>query len=264
LFVFFSMLVCGRAEAQFSARPTQGLGEDFHVELGYMFWSPTPELLIGSDAFNIVGSQTIDFVQEFALENERFREFRATVKPGRKHKLRFSYVPAKYEKSAQIQRTITFNGRSFPVSAIVDANVDWKLWRYGYEWDFVSGSHGLFGVIAELKYNKVSAALSSAATSVTATADATAAVPTIGVIGRVYPHKTFSITGEFTGFKIPDGWGENFDAKFYDLDIYATLNFGRAVGVQGGYRSVIAQYLVDQDSGDLKLKGMYFGGLVRF
>ena len=49
-----------------------------------------------------------------------------------------------------------------------------------------------------------------------------------------------------------------------DFDIYATLNFGKNVGVQGGYRSVVAEYLVDDDQGDLKLKGTYFGGVVRF
>src|SRR5215203_4893769 len=157
-----SMVVSAPAEAQFSARqPAPAPGEDYHVELGYMLWSPTPELLIGSDAFSIVGSQTIDFVQEFAIDDERFREFRAAAKLGRKHKLRFSYLPAEYEESAQIQRTITFNGRTFPVSALVDAHVDWKLWRYGYEWDFVSRSRGFLGFIAELKYNKVLAELSS-------------------------------------------------------------------------------------------------------
>src|SRR6185369_6841683 len=251
-----STLLCARAEAQFAARPAAPApGEDYHVELGYMLWTPTPQLLIGSDAFSIVGSQTIDFVEEFALEDKRFKELRITAKPGRKHKVRFSYVPVRYEKRAQIQRTITFNGRTFPVSATVDANVEWKLWRYGYEWDFVSRSRGLVGVIAELKYNTVSAALSSPDTSITATADAKAPVPTIGFIARAYPHKALSVTGEFTGFKIPDGWGENFDAKFYDLDIYATLSFNRAFAVQGGYRSIIAQYLVDADNGDLKLKG---------
>ena len=48
------------------------------------------------------------------------------------------------------------------------------------------------------------------------------------------------------------------------FDLYGTINFGSHVGVQGGYRSLSADYLVDQDAGDLKMKGFYFGGLVRF
>jgi hypothetical protein len=259
------LLASAHAEAQFAARPAPlPPAENFHVELALNWWTPTPELVIGSPEFSVVGSNTIDFVQEFAIENKRFREFRATIKPGRKHKIRFSYVPVLYEQSTQITRTITINGRTFPVTATVDSKVDWKLWRYGYEWDFVARSAGFVGLIGELKYNKVSASLTSAQANVTATADATAPVPTVGIIARGYPHKVFSITGEFTGFKVPSGFGENFDAKFYDFDLYGMVNIGRAAAVQFGYRSIVTDYLVDDDSGDLKLKGPYIGGSIRF
>jgi hypothetical protein len=58
--------------------------------------------------------------------------------------------------------------------------------------------------------------------------------------------------------------GDDFEAKMFDFDIYATVNLGRNVGIQGGYRSVTADYTVDDDAGDLEMKGPYFGGLVRF
>jgi hypothetical protein len=73
-----------------------------------------------------------------------------------------------------------------------------------------------------------------------------------------------SITGEFTGFKVPDSLSDEFEAKLYDFDIYATVSFGRTLGVQAGYRSLTAEYLVDDDAGELKLKGPYFGGVLRF
>ena len=47
------------------------------------------------------------------------------------------------------------------------------------------------------------------------------------------------------------------------IDLYATGSFTRNLAVQGGYRRITANYVVDDDTGDLKLKGMYFGGLVR-
>ena len=103
---------------------------------------------------------------------------------------------------------------------------------------------------------------------------AEAPIPTIGLIARVYPHRAFSITTEFSGFKMPGfignrisdalGDDDDFDAKVFDFDVYGTLNFGRHVGVQAGYRSLTADYLIDEDSGDLEMKGMYFGGLLRF
>ena len=66
------------------------------------------------------------------------------------------------------------------------------------------------------------------------------------------------------GSSCGDSLSDEFSAKLFDFDIYGTVSLGRNVGIQGGYRSVVAEYLVDEDSGDLKLKGLYFGGLVRF
>jgi hypothetical protein len=54
------------------------------------------------------------------------------------------------------------------------------------------------------------------------------------------------------------------ELKFWDFDLYGTVSAGRNFGVQGGYRSVVADYIVDEDTGDLKMKGLYFGALVRF
>jgi len=265
------LCLSARAEAQFSvADPASG--ENFHVELGLMFWQPTPELLIQTGALAALGESEIDFVQEFAIENRRFREFRGVIKTGRKHKLRVSHALMEYNAAATLQRTITFGGSTFPVSVPATADLKWDVWRFGYEWDFVARDRGVAGFITELKYNRVSAALAATGFGSELT-EVTAPVPTIGAIARVYPHKSFSLTAEFTGFKMP-GFigskisdslsGDDFDAKTYDLDLYGTLSFGRHVGVQGGYRSLTADYLVDLDAGDLKMKGLYFGGLVRF
>jgi len=267
------LLLSARAEAQFKvADPASG--ENFHVELGLMFWQPTPELLIQTGALAALGETEVDFVQEFAIEKKRFREFRGVLRAGRKHKLRVSHVLMAYNETATLQRTITFGGRTFPVSVPATADLEWNLWRFGYEWDFVATDRGVVGFITELRHNRVSAALEATGIGSELT-EATAFVPTIGAILRVYPHKHFSLTAEFTGFKMPgfigsklsdslDGDADDFEAKTYDLDLYGTVSFGRYVGVQAGYRSVTADYVIDDDAGNLKMKGMYFGGLVRF
>ena len=95
----------------------------------------------------------------------------------------------------------------------------------------------------------------------TASTDVTAPIPTIGVVGRGYIVPIVSIGGEFSGLKL--GPGED-EIKFFDFDINGIVSIGRHVGAQVGYRSVIADYLVDEDSGELKMKGLYFGGVVRF
>ena len=93
---------------------------------------------------------------------------------------------------------------------------------------------------------------------------ARAPIPAVGVIGRVYPAPNISITGEFSFFKLPDSIDEDYGGNYYDFDLYGTVNFNDHVGAQGGYRSLVVFYRVDNDEGDMKVKGLYFGGVVRF
>lgn len=265
------LLVSARAEAQFRvAEPAAG--EDFHVEMGLMLWTPAPELKIQTGSLAALGQPPVDFVQEFAIENTRFNEFRGVIKAGRKHKLRISHVNISYDEAATLERQISFGGTTFPVSVPATAELQWETWRLGYEWDFVAAPRGVLGLVTEVKFNKVSAILTAQGygTSVT---DVSAPIPAIGFTARVYPHRLFSITTEFTGFKVP-GFvgskitdaiqGDDFDAKEYDLDLYGTISFTRYLGAQVGYRRLTANYLIDPDAGDLKMSGTYFGGMIRF
>jgi len=269
--VLLGLLFSSPAYAQFRL-PDPASGERFHVELGLMFWSPTPEILVQTGALAPLGEAGVDFVSEFGIEKTRFNEFRGVIKAGRKHKIRVSHVRMEYSESTTLQRTIVFGGQTFPVSVAASADLSWRLWRFGYEWDFVARDRGLLGLVTELKYNQVSAALSAAGFGSELT-EVNAPIPTIGLIARGYLHEDVSITAEFTGFKVPGFIGErisdslsgdDFEAKMYDFDLYGTINFGSHAAVQGGYRSVTADYLVDEDAGDLKMKGYYFGGLLRF
>jgi hypothetical protein len=67
-----------------------------------------------------------------------------------------------------------------------------------------------------------------------------------------------------TAFKIPDSIDSRYNAHFVDVDVYCTLNFNNYVGVQAGYRVLNVGYLIKTDSGAFVLKGLYFGGVVRY
>jgi hypothetical protein len=263
-------LFAAQAHAQFRAS-NPAPGENYNVELGVMFWTPTPGIVILSGSLAPLSSAGVDFVEEFNIENKRFMELRGVVRGG-KHKLRVSRVPFKYEESAVLSRTVAFGGRTFNVSADTTADLTWDLYRFGYEYDFATGDAGYVGFIAEVKYNHVIADVraSTATASATALTDIQVTVPQLGLVGRGYPHKNVSITAEFTGFKVPGFIRERFtdadefEANFKDFEIYGNVSIGRHFGIQGGYRSLAADYVVDDESGDLEMKGPYFGGVVRF
>lgn len=230
--------------------------ETTHVEAALMWWKPEPDITISSGSL----SSDIDFVNDLGIENERFREFRVVVKPGRKHKLRFAYVPVRYlEEGKVLNRTIVFRGRTYNVNLPVNTALNWDFYRFGYEYDVVALNRGFIGVIVDVKYNKIDAQVASPVGS--ESTEQTVPVPTIGGIGRAYLTQYISVTGEFTGLKFDR---TDLNGKFYDFDLYGQLNFTREFAAQFGYRSVTVDYIVDDDAGDLKLKGFYFGGVARF
>jgi len=269
-------LVASQASAQF--RPENPPpGENYHVELGMRFWKTTPGIIIGSDSLDVVNPAGVDFVQEFAIEDKSFKEFRGVLRGG-KNALRLAHVDMTYNEAARLQRTIDFGGRVFTVNANATADLQWDLWRIGYERDFVKTDHGLFGIIAEVNFNHVVADLraSNGLATVASLTDEKVPTPGFGVIGRGYLHKNVSITFEFTGFKMPGFLAKKLsdaaenaiegeaDATMRDLDIYVTGSITRFLGIQGGYRWLSADYEIDADLGDLSMKGPYIGGMIRF
>jgi hypothetical protein len=86
----------------------------------------------------------------------------------------------------------------------------------------------------------------------------------VGFIGRGYVRPNVSVTGEFSFFKLHDSIDEDYQGNFYDFDLYGTVNFSDNFGAQGGYRSFDVFYRIESDEGQLTMKGLYFGGVVRF
>src|SRR5687768_7177094 len=159
-FVLAALLVASRADAQFNA-DNRAPGEQFHVELSLRFWSPTPELQLSTGSLASLGVGSVDFVQEFGLAKERFREFQITSKPGRKHKVHYSSIPIEYTAETIVSRNIQFGGLTIPVSVPASTTFDWRLKKYGYEWDFLAADRGYVGLLTEVKDNKLDATVSA-------------------------------------------------------------------------------------------------------
>jgi hypothetical protein len=258
------------AEAQYTARrgsDNRATGETYRVEVGGTFWNPKPDIVISSESLGIVGDN-VDFVNTLGMEQTRFKQLKVVLRPGRKHKLRFEYTPITYTAQRNVPTSFVFNGQRYSVGLPVASELEWKAYRFGYEWDFLYMDRGFAGVLLETKYTDVSASLTANVVGTTATefARAQAPIPAIGFIGRGYVVPNISITGEFSFFKLPEQAldSDDYSAKYYDFDLYGTVNFSDHFGAQLGYRSFDVFYKVEQDLGTLKLKGMYFGGVARF
>jgi hypothetical protein len=249
------------AQAQYG-RPSMSdpaIGEKYHVEATFDIWNPNLEATISSESLGLQGSD-IDVKNDLGYTDKAVREFKLVLRPGRKHKLRLGYTPVKYEGDVLLQRTIIFNGIAFNVGLPVQTEFKWNTWRFGYEYDFVYTDRGFAGFILETRITQADLELRSPIDD--EFTRARGPIPAVGGIVRVYPIKNLAITGEVTGFKVPDIQG--YQGNFFDFDLYGTFNVTHNFGAQAGFRSLDAGYIAKKDTGNLTLRGLYIAGVVRF
>jgi hypothetical protein len=249
------------AAAQYGAKieSTRPTGETYHVEISGGLWNPTPNILVQSEQLGIIGSE-IDGVADLGFEKTNFTGFAVVLRPATKHKFRVQYTPIKYSAETVFRRDIIFNGIRYRVGLPVSSELKWDTWRFGYEWDFVYTDRGFAGLLVDVRATQAEVRLESLVANEFVRAQAP--IPAIGGIGRFYVVPNVSATFELSFLKAPEI--ENSNATYIDWDLYGTVNFNDHFGAQVGYRSLDVTYTIEDDFGDMVLRGLYFNGVVRF
>jgi hypothetical protein len=259
------MATVAPAQAQYARRAVSdpATGEKYHIEGGVSLWAPTATMSIQSESLGIAGS-TIDFKKDLGLTDQHFSQLDLVLRPAKKHKFRFQFVPIRYEQEHTLTRSIVFNGQGYTVGVPVISSLKWNAYRFGYEYDFISRDRGFAGVILEAKQTDVLADLKTAPPlSTDEFAHAQAPIPAIGGIVRVYVVPNISITGEISGIDVPK-IQDKYKAHYADINIYGTLNLINNFGVQAGFRSIDVGYLFKTDTGNFTLRGLYLGVVARY
>lgn len=261
------LLAASPARAQFQPRTLNdpATGEDYWIEAMGNFWFPAADIVVRSESLGIQGTE-INAKQDLGLQDKRFPEFRLVLRPSTKSKIRFQYIPIQYTQGpVTLQRSLIFNGQRYNFGLPVNSALDWKAYRIGFEYDFVTTNRGFAGFIMEAKYTDIGVQVASP--FLNEFVRARAPIPALGGIARVYVVPNIAATVEVTGFTLgwlPETLIKDNSGHYVDFDLYGTLNFTNNVGLQVGYRSLDFGYVVKTDEGALKLKGMYLGVVARY
>lgn len=251
------------AAAQYGA-PELGAAvpaEQYHVEVSGTLWNPDLSGIISSQRLGVLGSN-VDFVDDLGFEQTRFKDVRIVLRPSRKSRFRIQYTPIQYQAETSLKRNIIFNGATFPVNLPVQSEFDWKVWRFGYEYDVFYHERGFVGVLLEGRYTQMTAELASPL--ITEITKVRAPLPAIGVVGRAYPIPEVAINFEMSMFRVPEEAIPDVEANYYDWDIHGTINLHPKVGLQVGWRRMTNFLVIDNDSADVKFQGLWFGGALRY
>jgi hypothetical protein len=247
----------------YSAAAARATGETYHAEFSVHYWSAAPSLVFTVQSIDIPGS-TIDGVRDLGFETEHPRNLQFVLRPAKKHKFSFGYVPIKFTGDTVLEREIVFDDVTYHVGVPVQSMLQFRSRRIGYEYDFLYRNRWFVGVLVGVDLAEVSASIE--APLVHGSIVEKTPAPLLGGTVRVYPLKNVSLTARIQGFKLPESVDSErrYSLRILDVDLYATVNFTDNFGAQAGYRSFDVTYRVEVDSGDFQVKGYYIGGVVRF
>jgi hypothetical protein len=261
--------VCSPARAQFTPQPLSvpAHGESFHIEFGVGMWSPGTDIVVssaGTGALSGLAGTEIDAQRDLGFADQRLPTIQVVVRAAKAHKFRFDYVPISYSADTTVHQTIVFNGQRYQVGLPLTSTLDWKAYRFGYEYDFIQKARGFGGFILQVKYTDARVELDATGPQTISEFDEVRVpIPAIGGIARFYVVPNIALTADVTAFKLPTVSGR-YAGHYVDVDAYATVNFTNYFGVQGGYRSINMGYLVKQDTGSFVLSGIYLGVVARY
>ena len=256
------------AAAQYRPLPTTSfstsnspMGEPYWIEFAVNWWSPQPDIVISSESLGIPGTD-INVQATLGVEKKSTYELALVLRPSKKNKFRFNYIPLKYDADTTITGEIIFNGIRYPVNTQVRTLLEWKTYRAGWEWDFISQPRWFIGSLFQVKWTDVNFELDSPIGKEFVRAKAP--IPAIGFIGRAWVTTRVAITGEWSAFKLPDTIDARYGGHDYEWDVNGMVNITRNFGAQAGWRSHDIAYRVEADRGSAKLDGFYLGGVVRY
>jgi hypothetical protein len=175
-----------------------------------------------------------------------------------RHKFNFSYLPLKWDGDTVLTRTIQFSGQTYTAGTRVQSEADLKMFKGGYELDFIVGKFGFLGGSLDVMVTNVHAQLKAPSLTLDEKEDFTVPIPMVGLIGRITPIKWVNLTAKVSGLPL-GSYGHAFDAE-----AYLEINPIKYVGISAGYRyfSFLAEY--DENKLDFKLDGPFAALKVRF
>lgn len=235
--------------------------KDVTIELEGRYWFTELQGKIKVTDSNGIGTD-IDLKDDLGIKDEGIPELRLTWYPGKKSKIWAAYAQVGYEGDENIQKTIEFNGVTYPLAARVTTDVDIQYLNLAWAWQFINIDNGFFklGTLLEAKVLWVKASLEAPDLSppVKESDKFVFGLPTLGVALDFNPHRMLNIYAQGSGL-YAGSYG-----YLYDAEIGIKLIPIKILSIVGGYRIMQFRAEHDDDYAKVKLQGPFVGVTVRF
>jgi hypothetical protein len=223
--------------------------EQFHLRVEYWNWNSKLDAQFAKGPGSLPGTP-MDTTLDLGMPDKNNHEWRATLRLGEKHRLRFGYTRLDYAGSVTARQDYIFNHAVFKKDDRLTSTLKGGYYTADFDLGLAQGSWGTFGLLFGAKIADVQAVLSSPGTI--ETAKLTAPAPILGAAGRAYFGRV-SLSGEVSGLTVGK-YGHVFE-----MDLGARLHLSDRLAVGAGYRLLKVRGVDDPDFLDFHLDGAHFG-----
>ena len=214
-----------------SAQTDLAPAERYSLRLEYLLWSPQPAGEIQKGVSGVEGTM-LDVQQDLGLAENSMNTMRGTLRLGRGVKLRGSWSPIDFQGDATADRALLYGTTVVLPGQQVVSSLKGNYVTGEIAWDFLQRPQGFLGLLVGVKFVDVDALVLNADTSDRVVETERLPIPVLGLAGRVYLTRHFSVEGEISGLTLGDR------GHVYEVFGAARLHLTDHIAATGGYRKL--------------------------
>jgi hypothetical protein len=208
--------------------------ERYNVRLEYLYWSPLPEGEVQKGVAGVEGT-LLDLQEDLGLAEHAMSPVRGTVRLGRGVKLRGSWSPIDFRGEVTAERGFVYGTTVVLPGQEVVSSLKGNYITGEIAWDFLQRPEGFLGLLVGVKFVDVDALVLNASTSDRVVETERLPIPALGLAGRAYLTRRFSVEGEVSGLTLGDR------GHVYEILVAARLHLTDHLAATGGWRKLVLE-----------------------
>lgn len=252
---------CGLAEAQSGGPVLPAPHAPRRVEVVVGAWHPGPNLRLAATDRDILGTE-IDLRRDLAMEPRWLADVQARIRVAQRHAFRVEYLPVLGDGRAVLDRDVTYLGEVFAAGERVTSTLDWRVYRFGYEYGVVSRPNVTASVTLEARHSDLRLGLASA--RIVTRGRSRIPMPAVGGAVRYAANQRVLLTADAAAFIVADNDEGTFGGRFVDAALNAAVDVAPHLAVQVGVRTIDIRHLGKSNAGRGRLTGLFLGAVVGY
>ena len=176
-----------------------------------------------------------------------------------KHRLDFSVFDLSRKGSKQINEELIWGGETYPIDVLVDAAMDFNIYKLAYTWSFMQRDNGYLGVTAGVYIADIGTSIAADSIGRASSSGTTAPLPVLGLRGQYDFSEKWSLRGSVEIFALEYG---EFSGSLYDVYTGLDYQLSEHVALGLGLNSVRMNIGLTKTNFDGDLDWRYDGGLL--